>query len=95
MLSLLSSRVGQRARSANLVKCLRACSTSTAAECTPAAAEAENSEEAQALINKMTERSREALQSMRWLSDCTVETSDDIAFPVHKSVLAEASVVLR
>ncbi len=50
----------------------------------------------QPLANFMTtERSREVLQRMGPLSDCTVETSDGVVFHLHKSVLAEAFGVLR
>lgn len=47
------------------------------------------------LVSLMTERSRGVLQRMEPLSDCTVETSDGVVFHLHKSVLAEASGVLR
>lgn len=50
---------------------------------------------AQALIDKMTERSRAALHGMSRWSDCTVETADGLVFSLHKSVLGEASIVLR
>ncbi len=57
--------------------------------------EIEQSAGAHALMAQMTERTRTALESMASLSDCAVESSDGIVFQLHKSVLAEASVVLR
>ncbi len=56
---------------------------------------ADGAQAAQALIDKMTERSRAALHGMSRLSDCTVETADGLVFSLHKSVLGEASIVLR
>lgn len=61
----------------------------------PHQASAEVIVDAFALVGCMTVRTQAALKDMATLCDCTVETSDGMVFELHKSVLAEASIVLR